>query len=179
LKEGALAELLVDDDSFVDPGDVERFNIKGRVMILPAGAQLFACMRLRDEFPSTPDLVQGIRTDPPLDARCGLIPFKLEADLFLLLRGTKAAELDRCACHLVTLGIAAPSINRAYTLLSERYEKWREAHTGNVFSEVFFLEEGIGNPLDVLRQRATADFEKELFRRSGLLPLETRTRPKQ
>jgi hypothetical protein len=178
LKEGTMAELVLDKDAFANPDDLARFNVEDRVPILPAGTQLFACMRLRDDFSFTSDIVRGLNVDPPLDERSGLIPFTLEVDLVLHLRGTKPAELERCRCKLDTIPAkTAVSINNAYTLLSESYERWREAHTGNVFTEVYFLEDGVAKQLDVLRQRKTAEFEKELFRKSGLLPLESRTRP--
>ena len=177
-KEGTIGELILDDESFLDPNDLDRFSVEYDQIILRGETQLFACMRLRDEFPSTPDVVQGITVDPPLDHKSGLIPFTLETDLVLHLRGTKPAELERCTCRLDTIaGARAVSVNNAYSQLSERYEPWRKSHTGNVFTEVYFLEDGIAKRLDLLRQRATAELEKELFRRSGLLPLDTRTKP--
>lgn len=99
----------------------------------------------------------------------------LEQDLVLRLRGTKLAELEECSCRLDTpTGELVSSVNQAYTRLSEHYESWRKAHTGNVFTKVYFLEENCVLPLDVLRQRATSKLEDKLFLRSGELPLHQR-----
>jgi hypothetical protein len=49
------------------------------------------------------------------------------------------------------------SLNIALTRLSERYEPWRKAHTGNVYDRVIYKESNDKwYPLDVMRNSIAA-----------------------
>jgi hypothetical protein len=170
--EGAIIDLVVDVEFFENREDVKRFEVSERVKILSSGERLFAAMGLKDQLTRTPEAVRNVKPRLPLPSGYAFIPFTLQRELFLHLRGTKSAELEECECRLDTRGNQiVSSVNQAYTRLSEHYEKWRKANTGNVFAKVYFLEGATAVPLDVLRKWATEEFEKKLFHRSGALPL--------
>jgi hypothetical protein len=73
---------------------------------------------------------------------------------------------------IVTTGIKIPiqengsdivvdSLNIALTRLSEKYEPWRKAHTGNVYDRVVYKEDdGKWYPLDVIRNSISAKKEE-------------------
>ena len=56
------------------------------------------------------------------------------------------------------------SLNFAFTRLSEKYEPWRKAHTGNVYERIFYQEKNNKwYPLDVMRSSISAkDDQHEL-----------------
>ena len=57
------------------------------------------------------------------------------------------------------------SLNQAYTKLSETFETWRQAHTGNIYSSMLYQEQnGAWYPLDVLRDRTRQRHEHEVAR---------------
>jgi hypothetical protein len=58
----------------------------------------------------------------------------------------------------------AISLNHALTMLSERYEKHRISHTGNVYARVFYLEsDDYWYPLADLREGVLAGAERQLM----------------
>ena len=90
---------------------------------------------------------------------------ELEGDLEIELRGTKNPELCRCICSIPAKnGDKASSVNHAYTLLSEKFEKHRMTHTGNVFEQVYAQNENQQwVQLKVLRDGVYRQFEYELI----------------
>lgn len=79
--------------------------------------------------------------------------------------------MERCELHGSTVLLpsdfgeqTAVSLNHAFTLLSERYEKHRLSHTGNVY-ERFFYEESDKRwyPLDDLRKGVLVGAERKLL----------------
>lgn len=57
------------------------------------------------------------------------------------------------------------SLNHAFTRLSEKYEPWRQSHTGNIYERVLYQEKNERwYPLSVLRNAAVATDEHELIR---------------
>ncbi len=170
IREGWVMDLVTEMDAFVHPADVARFQVLGEATLLKTGTTLFAAIgnRLRDASKTPPHA--KLNADPPLPVETILVPFILREDLKLHLRGTLPAELMPCLCEVDVPKIEQPtSVNQAYTRLSEHYETWRRSHTGNVFDKVYFEEQGTARPLDVLRTRAEAVAEQQLFHRSGQL----------
>jgi hypothetical protein len=54
-------------------------------------------------------------------------------------------------------------LNHAYTKLSEVFETWRIAHTGNIYYRMLYRERnGIWYPLDILRNAALVNQEQEI-----------------
>ncbi len=172
LREGTVVDMLVGKESFADPDEVNRFDMDAMVTILPQETILYALLNLRRLLKDVPPN-SGVKSAPSKRGDSYLVPFTIKEDLRLHLRGTKQAELKPCVCNLGPHGDSpTASVNEAYTRLSERYEKTRRSHTGNVFDKVFFTSpDGRECPLDDLRADATAELEKQLFHRSGELPL--------
>lgn len=60
---------------------------------------------------------------------------------------------------------AVPSLNHAYTRLSEHFETQRISHTGNVYEQVLYQEpNGLWYPLKVFRDEKIADEENQIAR---------------
>lgn len=61
--------------------------------------------------------------------------------------------------------VAVESLNHAFTLLSEKYEPWRKAHTGNIYERMLYKElNEKWYPLNVLRNATIASDEHQLIR---------------
>ncbi len=59
----------------------------------------------------------------------------------------------------------AESLNHAFTLLSEKYEPWRQSHTGNIYERILYRERNNQwYPLDILRNASIAKDEHQLVR---------------
>ena len=172
LKEGSVVDLIAEETAFQNAADVARFDAEKGVTIRQPGEKLWAVISRRGLLQIGPEILNGLTVEPMPSGEWGMVPFTLDEPLVLQLRGTKLAELTACRCRLDTRdGLPVTSVNDAYTRLSEHHEPWRRSHTGNVFTKVYFEDGKIVRPLDVLRARVTAEFEKELFHRSGELPL--------
>jgi hypothetical protein len=89
----------------------------------------------------------------------------LSEPLRLRLRGTKTAVLEGGACHVEALPVGrqdAPSVNTAYTRVSEMFEPARQTHTGNAFTKVRYREGKAWRRLDDLRARLVFRYEHEM-----------------
>jgi hypothetical protein len=80
------------------------------------------------------------------------VEVKLDADLWLLVRGDQEARLSNSPCTIPSLNKEAKSLNHAFMLISEAYETKRRSHSGNVFERAYAQDE-LGNwqNLDELR----------------------------
>jgi hypothetical protein len=67
------------------------------------------------------------------------VEVKLDADLWLQVRGDQEAGLSRCLCTITALGRSAQSLNHAFTIISEAYETKRRSHSGNVFDRGYVM----------------------------------------
>lgn len=177
-REGAVMDLITEEAAFLDPSEMERFNMEDVRKILPTGTEMYAVIARRGQ--QFHKVAEKIDVFPPPGGDTALIPFKLAEPLRLHLRGTRKAELMSCLCDLGIEGEEFPkSVNQAYSRLSEIYESWRRSHTGNVFTKVYFRLVGINaaRPLEDLRIACEAEAEKSLFHQSGVLPLDGGLRP--
>src|SRR5688500_1125755 len=162
LRDGSLLELNVDESSFVNKSDLERFDSIRMYELLPKGSTLFALLSVptakRWNY-SRPDLVAV----PPPSSSSVLIPFQIEERLMVRIRGGRVAGLLPCATNvpLANKEEKAASVNQAYTALSELHETGRRSHTGNVFSKVYFKSGEFAQPLSVLRQQAQGRLDEE------------------
>ena len=82
----------------------------------------------------------------------GFVEVILMNDLFITLRGTKKAKLKSCKCYIPFLKKEAYSLNHAYTLISQEFEKWRISHSGNVFKDIYCLENKRWTSIDNIRE---------------------------
>jgi hypothetical protein len=79
---------------------------------------------------------------------------KLEADLLLQVRGDREAKLLPCCCTIPALKMGAQSVNHAFMIISEAFEKKRRSHSGNVFDRAYAQDDsGTWISLDELRVR--------------------------
>jgi hypothetical protein len=82
----------------------------------------------------------------------GRVEVKLEDDLYMTMRGAKLAFCEPVRCLLVREKAQAESLNQAYTIASELYEKGRRSHGGSIFRNVHYeASPGIWEPLEHLR----------------------------
>lgn len=87
--------------------------------------------------------------------------------LCLALEGVEPRTLESSGVFLpAELNVdPAISVNHAFTKLSELYEPWRKAHTGNIYDRVFYKEDdGYWDPLDDLRKREMVASERKIIR---------------
>ena len=93
----------------------------------------------------------------PIHSTYKFVEVKLDADLWLQVRGDLEARLSSCLCKITALNIEAESLNQAFTLISETYETKRRSHSGNVFERVYAQDErGDWQSLEQLRVEAIA-----------------------
>ena len=80
------------------------------------------------------------------------VEVKLDADLWLLVRGDQEARLSTALCTIPSLNTKAKSLNHAFMLISEAFETKRRSHSGNVFERAY-AQDQLGNwqSLDELR----------------------------
>jgi hypothetical protein len=91
----------------------------------------------------------------PIHSAYKFVEVKLEADLWLQVRGDQEARLSSCPCKITALNKEAESLNQAFTLISEAYEIKRRSHSGNVFERVYAQNErGNWQNLDEFRLQA-------------------------
>jgi hypothetical protein len=83
------------------------------------------------------------------------VEVKLDADLWLLVRGDQEARLSTAPCTIPSLNKEAKSLNHSFMLISEAYETKRRSHSGNVFERAY-AQDALGNwqSLDELRLSA-------------------------
>lgn len=57
----------------------------------------------------------------------------------------------------------ADSLDHAFTLLSEQFEPWRQAHTGSIYQRVLDQDGELRYPLEDLRNRFVVGAERALI----------------
>ncbi len=91
------------------------------------------------------------------------VPVILLEELRLKYRGMKAAQLNSCKIAIPIINKEAKSLNHAYTLISQEYQKQRIAHTGNVFTKFFIKGETEGlDSLEKLRVLRSKELNKKV-----------------
>lgn len=107
-----------------------------------------------------------ISIDAPTPRQLNLDPAE-NGGVWLLLEGLEPKGLTTSTVKLPD-GVSdepAVSLNHAFTLLSEKYEPWRKAHTGNIYDRILYQEENNKwYPLDVLRNATIAEDEHKFIR---------------
>jgi len=98
----------------------------------------------------------------------------LMEELRLQYRGTKSSRLNSCGIAIPILRVNAESLNHAYTLLSQKFQTHRIAHTGNVFTHFYFLDKDSDQfrDLDSLRQKRESEMNIELLNKFRSTPPE-------
>lgn len=185
VKDGALGELHIDRIHFYDEQFLATLTEKRRIPVISVGTELRVALTIRN------GLEQGLRKFL-LDSRetryvrtarmspdTRFVPVTLvgptEAQqardikvggLWLCLEGIEARGIESGMVKLPeTHNLeTADSLNHALTQLSEVFEPWRKAHTGNVYERVFYQERNDHwYPLNDLRDRALVDAERKVI----------------
>lgn len=164
LKDGAIADLVIESHYFENVADATRMEVSKTVPFLPKGSVLMARLS-KDYCESTQGLTDKIKIDPLLGFSVAFVPIELKEELDLTLVFGKSAHLNDCPCVLPTISnLEARSVNHAFTLASRHYETRRRSNGGNVFLGVYFKDGSIWRPLKDLRFKHEADFETEISR---------------
>lgn len=183
VKEGTLGELMLSADRITDERFRQRVTQELTVRILEEGTELLVALSDREanghQAGNWPE-PRPLKVPPGTTrfARVWLGPVRQKADapapnprpepggLWLKLKG-----LERCELHGSTVrmppGFDPPmaiSLNHAFTMLSQAYEKHRISNTGNVYTRFFYQDrDRRWYPLDDLRTGVQAEGERQLL----------------
>lgn len=182
VRDGAYGELIVALHSIDDAPLVEALSSKRSVQVFDEGATLLIALSIRTDI--APELKKHLvrRSDLRL-ATCDGVPAdcafvavtvgpslrrvsgEIRRGLWLLFDGFEATGIESGPIRVPpeVSGDPAISLNHAFTLLSEKYEAWRKAHTANIYTRAFYQEENsVWYPLDDLRQRELGSVERKV-----------------
>jgi hypothetical protein len=178
-KEGAVGELQVDSVEFTDDAYLRGENERRSVALRPAGTELRVALSIRPQLDK--NLQQFfVQEDTPYDitAKIGtnsrfvkisvggsadpdLFTDSNPAGLWFVFRGMEPLGMESGVVDLPRFPGLEPveSLNQAFTRLSEVFEPWRKAHTGNIYEKIFY-EESANRwaPLDELRNLAIKEW---------------------
>lgn len=146
IRDGSGGQLVLSLDSVLNSEDRDRLAGEKSVPFFPPGTELWVHVSHR-HIPDELKEHAAKRTD----TAGPLVRVVLNDPLMIRLRGIKAATLLDVACTIPALNTDAQSLNHAYRLVSEKFEPHRRSHTGNVFEEVFVVEDDMARPLDFYR----------------------------
>lgn len=184
-KDGAMGELTIEADDITDERFRQRVSAEITVQILEEGTPLLVALsdrsgnNLKGDWPDKHPLdlplgttrLERVWLGPPkakysasLQQELNDIPEK--GGLWLRLRGLEKTELLSSTVRMPSAVSKefANSLNHAFTLLSQTYERHRISNTGNVYTRVFYQEkDGQWYPLDDLRKGVQVSKERELL----------------
>lgn len=183
VREGTLGELTLSANQITDESFRQRVMQELTVKILDEGTELLVALSDRDTngrragaWPESypPNVPPGTTRFE----RIWLGPVKKKPDeelldnalerggLWLKLKGLERCELQGSTVQMPA-GFQCPvaiSLNHAFTMLSQAYEKHRISNTGNVYSRVFYQDrDKLWYPLDDLRTGVQAVGERQLL----------------
>jgi len=175
-KDRAIAELLVDSAALIDRHFLVAATESGKVLVLPAGAELRVALTIKAGLDKSlrPFLID--RCDTPTDGAANvshqtrfvsvklrritepkLLPNDESDGLCFVFKGIEPVGIQSGVVELPNTHELqpVPSLNQAFTRLSEVFEPWRKAHTGNIYERVFYrATDGHWAPLKELRDCA-------------------------
>lgn len=182
--DGAFGELHLDRSAFDDKDFLKALTQKRRVEVLPEGIELRVALSIHTPLPGFEHCLISQRDTPYVDfAKVGgtyyFVPVWLASPsemqrrrgvtsgaLTLVLEGMEPRAIESGQVRLPDIPSLGPadSLNHAFTLLSEVFEPWRQAHTGNIYERIFYKEtDGLWYPLDALRDKQLAEAEREVI----------------
>ncbi len=191
--EATEAELIVDRESISDRAFLETMDRKARHKVLEEGTPLLVSLTIKPESPPPRNLLPFLKRYDRRAIAGGFLDRWSSSDLYFVEvriagpddRQARLFDTGRGGLWLITQGVEAVglasttirlpkeisvdpvrSLNHAYTKLSEVFEAWRIAHTGNIYTHVLYREQnGMWYPLDVLRNKAVDKQELEIATR--------------
>lgn len=152
IRDGAVAELVLDFDALLDVRERERLAGEEVVPFFPPGTELW----VRVSPQSIPAHLARHATSRP-EFPGSFVRVILKKALMIRLRGAKPGTLMNVECVIPALKAVAGSVNHAYRLISEAFEPHRISHAGNVFQEVFRMTAKGPRPLDAYRDLASSE----------------------
>ena len=183
VREGTLGELTLSADQITDEQFKQRVMQELTVRILDEGTELLVALSDRTtdgsragawpepyppKVPSGTTRFERIFLGPvkPKPGEPPLAPELERGGLWLKLKGLERCELQGSTVQMPN-GFepkVAISLNHAFTMLSQAYEKHRISNTGNVYSRVFYQDRNRRwYPLDDLRTGVQAEGERQLL----------------
>lgn len=188
VKDGTLGELSFRVNAIADETFRQRVTSETRFKVLDEGTTLLVALSDRDRPNPNPyagfDAKHFPQSIPPGTTRWETVhlgtPKKKEKSLNRAVQQELFSETGGLwlklkgleKCELVSSSIVMPkgfkptsatSLNHAFTLLSQKYEKHRISHTGNVYTRVFYQDrDTCWYPLDDLRRGVQANVERKL-----------------
>ncbi len=193
MKEGAVADLILNEGSVKDKQFIEKLKCKSRHKILDKGTKLLVALTIKSEPAIDAKLYKHLMSLDSNRICLGTVfhQILLSVDTrFVSITIGGATETQKNTDPnaeggiwldvqglrpkgVITSGVDLPegvsdepaiSLNHAFTLLSEAYEPWRKSHTGNIYDRMFYKEKnGKWYPLEVLRNRAITKDENQLI----------------
>jgi len=167
LKEGVVCDLIVPAWAIEDSQFVKKLDHRQHVELLQKDSVVLVGVsdeRTPEALKSSLITRDGLRTQgvQVLTNEGSFVSVKLIDALQLQLRGTKLGNLRPAKCRIDSIDKEAVSLNHAYRLISESFEPWRIAHSGNVFQKCFHLRGQNLLSLGRLRDEKEAEAEKYL-----------------
>lgn len=189
VKDGAMGELTISTNQISDPIFLQNITKEVTFKILEEGTPLMVALsdhsqnggRIGDwpkphphNVPSGTTRFAEVKLGPPQKKK---VPPLAEVipetgGLWLKVKGLERCELTSSTIFLPD-GVTMPegfsdrsvkSLNHAFTLLSQTYEKHRISNTGNVYTRVFYQDKDENwYPLDDLRCGVQAKMERQLL----------------
>lgn len=162
ITENTVGQLIVPESAVEDKETVNFLTEERRVEIFPKGTRFFVELK-----PTPPDVKCLLSLPLPDRLKSDNRRFAeviIEEPLNIVLRASKHPRLDVVKCTIPILPAEATSLNHAYTLLSQRFEKDRISHVSNVFNTVYFqhpYNDGY-QPLDDIRNDRRLLYDRTL-----------------
>jgi hypothetical protein len=155
LTEGSFAELVIAPEIIEDAIVRAHLASLRSILFLAKGSLiLFGVSPTMIDDKNADGLVKP--DDPRIISEYLFVQVKLDADLWLQVRGDQEAGLSPCLCKITALGRSAESLNHAFMIISEAYETRRRSHSGNVFERGYVMSKSGWQSLDELRLEAVA-----------------------
>lgn len=162
MEENIIGELIIPEYGVIDAKFIDTCQKEEIVEILPEETIIKVAVRIKMIPEDKKNYIEQL--DEFYTRDNVFVEIILKESLFLLLRGSKKPTLNKCKCHIPSLGVDADSLNNGYTLISEVFEPKRMSHTGNVFHKCFYKDANkIWRPLDHLRKEKESELEGNLF----------------
>jgi hypothetical protein len=189
VKDGTMGELTISTNQISDPTFLQRVTKEATFKVLEEGTPLLVALSDRSQngsrignWPTPHPLNVPAGTTRWAQVKLGPPPGEQEPSLADLIPETgglwlKVKGLERCELASSTILLpdgfqmpvgladrAVKSLNHAFTLLSQTYEKHRISNTGNVYTRVFYRDKDeCWYPLDDLRCGVQAKKERQLL----------------
>ncbi|HNQ77301.1 MAG TPA: hypothetical protein PKJ37_00065 [Acidobacteriota bacterium] len=165
ISEGTRGDLIVPEYSVQDK-DLQKLLSSERKIPFLKGKTILYVHVVIDHCYGAAFLKEAIPEDICWPKQLYFVKIMLQEPLFLLMRGTKKPTLSPVKCQATAeYGLMGGSLNQIYTNISQRYERYRVSHSGNVFKKIFFENEKDAPlvPLEKLRLNRELLFEERFY----------------